>query len=173
MPSIGDRTGAKVPTPRPRDSSPPGFEPRRSHGTLGVVRAAHARPPSVPMPHAAASSSVLPVAPDARRRRARRAPGLAYLAAGVVGLGVLAGCGDAPPARPSAPAFRTAVRFEEAAEAAGVRFRMAFLPGEQGERFKINFYDHGCGVAVADVEGDGDDDLYFISATSSGRTRSS
>jgi len=38
---------------------------------------------------------------------------------------------------------------------------MQFLPGEQGEVFKTNLYDHGCGVAVADYDGDGDDDLYF------------
>ncbi len=51
--------------------------------------------------------------------------------------------------------------FEEVSEKAGIAFRMAFLPGEQGEKFKINFYDHGCGVAVGDYDGDGDDDLYF------------
>jgi hypothetical protein len=38
---------------------------------------------------------------------------------------------------------------------------MAFLPTEQGERFKINLYDHGAGVAVGDADGDGTDDLYF------------
>ena len=52
--------------------------------------------------------------------------------------------------------------FEERAEAAGVRFRMEFLPGEQGAKFKINFYDHGCGVAASDIDGDGDDDLFFL-----------
>jgi len=52
--------------------------------------------------------------------------------------------------------------FEERAEALGVKFRMQFLPGEQGEKFKINFYDHGCGVALADIDGDGDDDLYLL-----------
>ena len=39
---------------------------------------------------------------------------------------------------------------------------MSFLPAEQGEHFKINLYDHGCGVAVADYDGDGDDDVYFL-----------
>jgi hypothetical protein len=38
---------------------------------------------------------------------------------------------------------------------------MHFLPNEQGETFKINLYDHGCGLAVADFDGDGHDDIYF------------
>ena len=78
-------------------------------------------------------------------------------------LPTLAGCGDEAPAAKArgTEAFPRGVRFEERAEASGITFRMAFLPGEQGERFKINFYDHGSGVAVADVDGDGDDDLYF------------
>jgi len=86
-------------------------------------------------------------------------------AVGVALLATLTACGDdRPPAAPRGPLVTGAangLRFEERAEASGIAFRMAFLPGEQGERFKINFYDHGCGVAVADVEGDGDDDLYF------------
>jgi enediyne biosynthesis protein E4 len=49
---------------------------------------------------------------------------------------------------------------DEAAEA-GLDFLMAFLPGEQGEEFKINLYDHGAGVAVGDYDGDGHDDIYF------------
>src|SRR5262249_40856463 len=52
--------------------------------------------------------------------------------------------------------------FREVAQEAGIKFRMRFLPGEQGEKFKINLYDHGCGVAVADFNGDGYDDLYFV-----------
>src|SRR5438128_8987308 len=51
--------------------------------------------------------------------------------------------------------------FREAAKASGITFRMAFLPAEQGEKFKINLYDHGCGVAVGDFDGDGFDDIYF------------
>jgi hypothetical protein len=51
--------------------------------------------------------------------------------------------------------------FREIAREAGITFRMAFLPKEQGEKFKINLYDHGCGVAVGDYDGDGLDDIYF------------
>jgi len=34
--------------------------------------------------------------------------------------------------------------------------------GEQGENFKINLYDHGCGVVVGDFDRDGFDDVYFL-----------
>jgi hypothetical protein len=51
--------------------------------------------------------------------------------------------------------------FVEAARQAGITFRMRFLPAEQGENFKVNLYDHGCGVAVADYDGDGFEDIYF------------
>ncbi|MFO0932978.1 MAG: CRTAC1 family protein [Planctomycetota bacterium] len=95
----------------------------------------------------------------ARRRVRPRGVGLATLLATVASLA--SACGE--PSRPAARATAAAgaIRFEEVAESAGLRFRMAFLPGEQGERFKINLYDHGCGVAVADVDGDGDEDVYF------------
>src|SRR5437764_532108 len=52
--------------------------------------------------------------------------------------------------------------FREDAREAGLTFRMAFLPAEQGEKFKINLYDHGCGVVVGDYDGDGHDDVYFL-----------
>src|SRR5439155_13459835 len=52
--------------------------------------------------------------------------------------------------------------FQEAADQAGIHFRMNFLPNEQGETFKINLYDHGCGVAVGGYDGDGHDDIYFV-----------
>jgi len=74
----------------------------------------------------------------------------------------LAGCGDGNAGHVAPPA--TGSGFVEWAEPAGIDFRMAFLPDEQGRgtAFKINLYDHGCGVAVADIDGDGDDDLYFL-----------
>jgi hypothetical protein len=73
---------------------------------------------------------------------------------------LLAACGDDPPKAPVSPGGGP--RFEEVAGKSGLRFRMTFLRGEQGEHFKINLYDHGCGVAVADVDGDGHDDVYFL-----------
>ncbi len=86
--------------------------------------------------------------------RAVRALALGLLAA-------TAGCGDAPRPPVRGLSSPSDIRFQEIAEDAGLRFRMAFLPGEQGAQFKINLYDHGCGVAVADVDRDGDEDVYF------------
>jgi hypothetical protein len=51
--------------------------------------------------------------------------------------------------------------FEEAAQDSGLTFRMSFLPEEQGEKFKTNLYDHGCGLAIGDYDGDGHEDIYF------------
>jgi len=52
--------------------------------------------------------------------------------------------------------------FQEAALESGMSWQMHFLAGEQGEKFKINLYDHGSGVAVGDYDGDGHDDVYFV-----------
>jgi hypothetical protein len=52
--------------------------------------------------------------------------------------------------------------FREAAQDSGITFRMAFLPNEQGEKFKVNLYDHGCGVVVGDYDADGHDDIYLL-----------
>jgi hypothetical protein len=52
--------------------------------------------------------------------------------------------------------------FQERAQEAGLNFRMSFLPGEQGENYKINLYDHGSGIAVGDYDGDGRDDIYLV-----------
>jgi hypothetical protein len=51
--------------------------------------------------------------------------------------------------------------FHERGRESGLDFRMTFLADEQGESFKVNLYDHGCGVAVGDYDGDGHDDVYF------------
>jgi hypothetical protein len=61
-----------------------------------------------------------------------------------------------PPPSDRLPGFR------ECAADVGINFQMAFLPGEQGAKFKVNLYDHGCGVAVGDFDGDGYDDIYFV-----------
>ena len=69
------------------------------------------------------------------------------------------------PAKPADPAPAAKVSppvFEERAVQGGITFRMALIPPEQGENFKINLYDHGCGVAVADFDGDGRDDVFFL-----------
>jgi hypothetical protein len=53
--------------------------------------------------------------------------------------------------------------FVERAQEAGINFRMNNLPNEQGEqRFRINLYDHGAGLAVGDFDNDGRDDIYFL-----------
>ncbi|HUY34155.1 MAG TPA: CRTAC1 family protein [Pirellulales bacterium] len=73
--------------------------------------------------------------------------------------------GDARPAiqtgGPGGPARSPG--FRDAAQESGIDFRMSFLPREQGVlSFKVNLYDHGCGVAVADYDGDGHDDVFFL-----------
>ncbi len=52
--------------------------------------------------------------------------------------------------------------FEERAIESGIDFQMSFLASEQGANFKINLYDHGSGVIVGDVNGDGHDDIYLL-----------
>jgi len=77
-------------------------------------------------------------------------------------MGCIAGCNTStPPAGKPAVAI-TAAGFQESAASSGIDFTMHFLPSEQGEHFKINLYDHGCGVAVGDYDGDGYEDIYFL-----------
>lgn len=43
-----------------------------------------------------------------------------------------------------------------------VEVGLNFHTGHPGSNLKINLYDHGCGLAVADFDGDGFDDIYFV-----------
>ena len=52
--------------------------------------------------------------------------------------------------------------FRDIAREAGLDFHMGFLPDESGTTFKINLYDHGCGVSIADYDGDGHEDVFFL-----------
>jgi hypothetical protein len=74
------------------------------------------------------------------------------LAIALVLAGSIAGCG-----KPGGGSG-----FQERAKEAGIAFHMNFLPKEQGERFRINLYDHGSGLAVGDYDNDGREDIYFL-----------
>jgi enediyne biosynthesis protein E4 len=63
---------------------------------------------------------------------------------------------------PAADSNQRLTHFRECGQESGITFRMSFLPSEQGENFKTNLYDHGCGVVVGDFDGDGLDDIYFL-----------
>ncbi|MDP9202063.1 MAG: CRTAC1 family protein [Gemmatimonadota bacterium] len=60
------------------------------------------------------------------------------------------------------PAPKVESGFQERVQEAGIAFRMNYLPKEQGERFRINLYDHGSGLAVGDYDNDGREDIYFL-----------
>ncbi|HJT76185.1 MAG TPA: CRTAC1 family protein [Gemmataceae bacterium] len=64
--------------------------------------------------------------------------------------------------RADAPPADGPKHFRDVAAQSGLTFRMRFLSGEQGARFKANLYDHGSGVAVGDYDGDGHDDVYLV-----------
>lgn len=54
------------------------------------------------------------------------------------------------------------VRFLDVLPDSGIRFRHHFFRSEQGENYRMNQYDHGSGVLVADVNGDGLMDTYLL-----------
>jgi enediyne biosynthesis protein E4 len=74
----------------------------------------------------------------------------------------IVGCSSPNPSAAPAKANGRPTGFREVAAASGIGFTMRFLPNEQGEVYKVNLYDHGCGLAVGDINGDGHDDIYFL-----------
>lgn len=57
-------------------------------------------------------------------------------------------------------------QFTDAREECGIRFRHKIVD-DSGKRFKGVHYDHGSGVAVADIDGDALLDLYFVNQVGS------
>src|SRR5437867_9293224 len=51
--------------------------------------------------------------------------------------------------------------FQERAREAGIAFRMHDLQKEQGERFSINQYDQGSGLAVGEYDNDAHGHIYL------------
>jgi enediyne biosynthesis protein E4 len=54
------------------------------------------------------------------------------------------------------------VRFVDVLKGSGIEFKHHFFRSEQGENYRMNQYDHGSGVLVADVNGDGLMDIYLL-----------
>jgi hypothetical protein len=54
------------------------------------------------------------------------------------------------------------IRFVDVLEGAGIDFRHHFFPSEQGENYRMNMYDHGSGILLADVNDDGLIDIYLL-----------
>lgn len=97
----------------------------------------------------------------------RTAPGLVGLLVGVVLAGGVIGYLIFIPRRGEdqtrpLPPGGNGLSFRDRAREVGITFRTNYLPGEQGETFKANLYDHGSGLAVGDYNGDGHDDIYFV-----------
>ena len=54
------------------------------------------------------------------------------------------------------------IRFQDALASSGIDWQHVFIDDETGTTYKLNPYDHGSGVLVADVNGDQHDDVYFL-----------
>ncbi len=73
-----------------------------------------------------------------------------------------AACDNAKDPQPSPEQVAaTTIRFKDVTAASGISFSHHFLDSENGSTYRVNPYDHGSGVAIADVDGDGREDIYF------------
>ncbi|MCP3916387.1 MAG: CRTAC1 family protein [bacterium] len=52
--------------------------------------------------------------------------------------------------------------FTDVLASSGITFMHHFLDSETGSTYQVNPYDHGSGVCIADVDGDGLEDVYFL-----------
>ena len=101
-----------------------------------------------------------------------------HLTVGVLGLGLMA-CAERTPAPPPMPEWLAArvraqvagaattvarhdLRFTDRAPESGITF-VHRIVDDAGRAYKPVHYDHGTGVAAADVDGDGHPDLFFVS----------
>lgn len=57
---------------------------------------------------------------------------------------------------------RAPAGFSHVLNESAIRFRHTAIDSETGTTWKLNQYDHGSGVLVADVNNDGRDDIYFL-----------
>lgn len=63
---------------------------------------------------------------------------------------------------PKETAGKNKVRFVDVLKESGIEFQHHFFRSEQGENYRMNQYDHGSGVLVADVNNDGLMDIYLL-----------
>jgi len=73
------------------------------------------------------------------------------------------GCSEAPDPDATGNDASTAVpKFTDVLASSGIDFTHVYCDTETGSNYRTNPYDHGSGVNVADVDGDGLDDVYLL-----------
>lgn len=83
-------------------------------------------------------------------------------AAPAAGLVLAVACSETPSGTPPDSVMVTVPTFTDVIGSSGIGFRHRFLDSETGSSYQINPYDHGSGVYIADVNGDGLDDVYLL-----------
>jgi hypothetical protein len=100
-------------------------------------------------------------------RRTSDGSRIEFLRAAATAAALCAACGPTPESAGSKPqaANSSSVplpHFTDVIASSGIAFRHHFIDSESGSSYRVNPYDHGSGVCVADVNGDGLDDVYFL-----------